>query len=92
LPGTIDLDRAIIGYAVKITALGDHLAGRVDHHYLVALVGDDPKIVVAVDRDPIGGVEAGCQDRRGTRQTILDEAIQSTARKRPLRRTRGNEH
>ena len=49
--------------AAEIAELGDHLAGLVDDVDFVLLIGADPDVALAVDRDAVGRIDAGDQDR-----------------------------
>src|SRR4051794_3496576 len=46
--------RAVPIDAVEVTELGDDLAGLVDDHDLVGLVGRDPDVVVLVEDQAVG--------------------------------------
>ena len=57
--------------AVEIAELGDHLAGLVDDDDLVFLIGANPNVVVAVDHDPVRGVDAGAENRRRSGAAVV---------------------
>jgi hypothetical protein len=72
--------RAIVGNAVEIAELGDDFAARIDHHDLVLLVGIDPEIVIGVDRDAVGRVNTGGEERGRSRRAVavhrdLDDVV-----------------
>jgi hypothetical protein len=71
---------AIVGNAVEIAELGDDFAARIDHHDLVLLIGVDPEIVLGVDRDAVGRVDAGGEERGRSRRAVavhrdLDDGV-----------------
>src|ERR1043166_2539994 len=62
---------AILVHAGEIAELGDRLAGLVDDDDLVRLVGRGPDIVMRVDDDAIGAVDAVDEDAWRPRRAIL---------------------
>ena len=62
---------AILIDAVEITQLRDNCAGLIDDNDLIFLIGADPDVVLAVDRDPIRRVDAGNEDRGSSRTAIV---------------------
>src|SRR6185437_3780395 len=64
------LRHAIPVDAVEIAELGERLAGGINDDDLVALIGADPDIALAVDSDAIGAVDAVGQHGRRAGGTV----------------------
>src|ERR1700724_893754 len=62
--------RAVLRDAPEIAKLGDDLAGRIHDHNLVLLIGVDPDIVMGVDGDAVGRVDAGGENYWYARRAV----------------------
>src|SRR5262249_55290383 len=62
--------RAILKNALKIAEFSDYFAARIDHHYLVLLIGIAPQIVMGVDRDAVGRVNPGREELGLSRRAV----------------------
>src|SRR5215469_15825815 len=58
--------------ARKITELGERLAGLVDDDDFVRLIGSDPYVVIGVDSNAVGAVDAVGEDARGPRRAVSE--------------------
>src|SRR5882762_4306757 len=55
-------DRRALAHAAEIAQLGDDLAGLVNHHDLIRLIRAYPDVVVSVDKQAVGAIDAAGEE------------------------------